>query len=326
MSISATPGNSSPSPAPTNGTDNNGAAIHPFSQDLPAIRASQLSAAFASISEQLAQASDIFAGYQSASSSAQNLIGGKDNGQSEAHDGVQEEGRLTPELESLHARLDAIERTQSVLSNDVESIKAQIESEHTRVSTPVPSTSNGASTAALPPAVAASNEKIEELEKKMKEMADTIKLELVLSPTRWSKLSHSVSLIHLHHQNLTSAYRDIHRQDRLYARLHNATASVSKMPIMAPPTANGKPLPNFPATKGEFEHLTSCVTFHFRFLASTASLSMISTAVDLFQRVDYIGERYEALLKAYGQPLLKAPGPLVDARRQALRVFIGLPA
>ncbi|EIM89641.1 uncharacterized protein STEHIDRAFT_153486 [Stereum hirsutum FP-91666 SS1] len=259
MSISATPGNSSPSPAPTNGTDSNGAAIHPFSQDLPAIRASQLSAAFASISEQLAQASDIFAGYQSASSSAQNLIGGKDNGQSQAHDGVQE-GRLTPELESLHARLDAIERTQSVLSNDVESIKAQIESEHTRVSTPMPSTSNGASTAALPPAVAASSEKIEELEKKMKEMADTIKLE----------------------------------QDRLYARLHNATASVSKMPIMAPPTANGKPLPNFPATKGEFEHLTR--------------------------------ERYEALLKAYGQPLLKAPGPLVDARRQALRVFIGLPA
>lgn len=186
MSVSATPGNSSPSPAPTNGTDGNGAAIHPFSQDLPAIRASQLSAAFASISEQLAQASDIFAGYQSASSSTQGLIPGKDNGQSEARDGVQEEGRLTPELESLHARLDAIERTQSVLSNDVESIKAQIESEHTRVSTPMPSTSNGASTAALPPAVAASNEKIEELEKKMKEMADTIKLELVLSPTRWS--------------------------------------------------------------------------------------------------------------------------------------------
>lgn len=176
MSVSPTAGNSSPSPAPTNGTDDNGAATHPFSQDLPAIRASQLSAAFASISEQLAQASDIFAGYQSASSSGQNLIRANGNGQSHAHDVVQEEGRLTPELESLHARLDAIERTQSVLSNDVESIKAQIESEHTRVSTPMPSAT---STAALPTSVAASNEKLEELEKKMKEMADTIKLELV---------------------------------------------------------------------------------------------------------------------------------------------------
>lgn len=175
MSVSPTAGNSSPSPAPTNGTDN-GAATHPFSQDLPAIRASQLSAAFASISEQLAQASDIFAGYQSTSSSAQDLI--RANGHRQ-HDVVQEEGRLTPELESLHARLDAIERTQSVLSNDVESIKAQIESEHTRVSTPMPSASNGNSTAALPPSVAASNGKVEDLEKKMKEMADTIKLELV---------------------------------------------------------------------------------------------------------------------------------------------------
>lgn len=126
-----------------------------------------------------------------------------------------------------------------------------------------------------------------------------------------------MTLAYLPHTNM------IYRQDRLYARLHNATASVSKMPIMAPPTSNGKPPPNFPATKGEFEHLTSCVTFHSRLLPWTASPEY---EFDLFRRFDYIGERYEALLKAYGQPLPKGPGPLVDIRRQALRVFCGLPA
>jgi len=78
--------------------------------------------------------------------------------------------------------------------------------------------------------------------------------------------------------------------DRLYARLRNATVTVSKMPILAPPTAGGKPPQNFPATKGEFEHLTK--------------------------------ERYEAILKAYGQPIKGD----TNAKRQALRVFIGLPA
>ncbi|KII84167.1 hypothetical protein PLICRDRAFT_702107 [Plicaturopsis crispa FD-325 SS-3] len=76
---------------------------------------------------------------------------------------------------------------------------------------------------------------------------------------------------------------------RLYARLHNATATVSKMPIMAPAMANGKPPPNFPATKGEFEHLTK--------------------------------ERYEGILKSYGLP---AKGD-TNAKREAVRVFIGLP-
>lgn len=156
---------SSPSPAEH--------VIDPFAQQLPAIRAAQLSAAFASISEQLAHASDIFAGFQAAtaSSSAQHLV--------RATNGVQEEARLTPELESLHARLDAIEHAQSMLANDVERIKAQVvESEHARVSTPVPvhgvineKSSSTTLTGAAP------NEKIEELEKKIKELTDTIKLE-----------------------------------------------------------------------------------------------------------------------------------------------------
>ncbi|KAH9175712.1 hypothetical protein EDB89DRAFT_1847275 [Lactarius sanguifluus] len=79
-------------------------------------------------------------------------------------------------------------------------------------------------------------------------------------------------------------------QDRLYARLHNSRATVYKMPIMALPTASGKPPPNHPNTKGEFEHLTK--------------------------------ERYEGLLKAYGQPIQGD----TTAKREALRAFLGLPA
>ncbi|KAH9052716.1 hypothetical protein EDB87DRAFT_1780605 [Lactarius vividus] len=79
-------------------------------------------------------------------------------------------------------------------------------------------------------------------------------------------------------------------QNRLYARLHNSRATVSKMPIMALPTASGKAPPNHPNTKGEFEHLTK--------------------------------ERYEALLKAYDQPIQGDTA----AKREALRVFLGLPS
>ncbi|KAI9448620.1 hypothetical protein BJY52DRAFT_1193279 [Lactarius psammicola] len=79
-------------------------------------------------------------------------------------------------------------------------------------------------------------------------------------------------------------------QDRLYARLHNSRVTVSKMPIMALPTTSGKPPPNHPNTKGEFEHLTK--------------------------------ERYEGLLKAYDQPIKGDTA----AKREALRIFLGLPA
>ena len=46
-------------------------------------------------------------------------------------------------------------------------------------------------------------------------------------------------------------------QQRLYIRMQNATVKEKKGLIKAPPTANGKPPPNFPGTKGEFEHMTS---------------------------------------------------------------------
>ncbi|PSR77464.1 hypothetical protein PHLCEN_2v7895 [Hermanssonia centrifuga] len=57
---------------------------------------------------------------------------------------------------------------------------------------------------------------------------------------------------------------------------------------MALPMANGKTPQNFPATKGEFEHLTK--------------------------------ERYEFMLKSYGVPIKGDTA----AKRQTLREFIGL--
>ncbi|KAI0076858.1 hypothetical protein K474DRAFT_1754495 [Panus rudis PR-1116 ss-1] len=79
-------------------------------------------------------------------------------------------------------------------------------------------------------------------------------------------------------------------QQRLYARLLNSNVIKNKLPITPLPMANGKAPPNFPATKGEFEHLTK--------------------------------ERYEALLKAYNQPIKGD----INAKQEALREFIGLTA
>lgn len=79
-------------------------------------------------------------------------------------------------------------------------------------------------------------------------------------------------------------------QGRLYARLQNSRVTVAKMPIMALPTVSGKPPPDHPRTKGEFEHLTK--------------------------------ERYDGLLQAYDQPI---EGDTA-ANRETLRIFLGLPA
>ncbi|KLO15636.1 hypothetical protein SCHPADRAFT_824463 [Schizopora paradoxa] len=80
-------------------------------------------------------------------------------------------------------------------------------------------------------------------------------------------------------------------QQRLPARLHNSMVTVSKMAIKALIMANGKPPPQFPATRGEFEHLTK--------------------------------ERYEALLKSYDIPLTGLKD--TAAKRDALKSFVGLP-
>ncbi|CAL1698650.1 unnamed protein product [Somion occarium] len=77
-------------------------------------------------------------------------------------------------------------------------------------------------------------------------------------------------------------------QARLYPRLLNGNVPLNKNQIHPLPMANGKAPPNFPATKGEFEHLTK--------------------------------ERYESLLKSYGVPIKGD----TNAKRQTLREFIGL--
>ncbi|THH04209.1 hypothetical protein EW145_g5690 [Phellinidium pouzarii] len=79
-------------------------------------------------------------------------------------------------------------------------------------------------------------------------------------------------------------------QQRLPARLHNAMVTVSKATIKPLIMANGKFPSQFPATRGEFEHLTR--------------------------------ERYEFLMNSYGLPIA---GDLA-AKRQAVRIFVGLPA
>ncbi|THH18876.1 hypothetical protein EW146_g2166 [Bondarzewia mesenterica] len=186
---------------------------------LPSARVANLSASFASIAEQFAHASSLIAL-------------GPSSGLS---------GSYTPQpqpqmdLSGFPERLQAIEDAQAVLREEINSIKIQLQQT---------------------PSIEEIGPKPADLEKRVAEILDTMKLD----------------------------------QERLYARLHNATVTVSKMPIMAPPTAAGKAPPNFPATKGEFEHLTK--------------------------------ERYEAILKAYGQPVKGD----THARREALRVFLGLPA
>ncbi|KAI0341162.1 hypothetical protein BDW22DRAFT_1408206 [Trametopsis cervina] len=77
-------------------------------------------------------------------------------------------------------------------------------------------------------------------------------------------------------------------QARTYARLQNSVVTSNKMKLTPLVMGNGKTPQNFPATKGEFEHLTK--------------------------------ERYEHLLKSYGLPIKGDTA----AKRQAVREFIGL--
>ncbi|KAH7913628.1 hypothetical protein BJ138DRAFT_583969 [Hygrophoropsis aurantiaca] len=78
-------------------------------------------------------------------------------------------------------------------------------------------------------------------------------------------------------------------QERLPARLHNARCTTLKMVLKAPVGNNGKPPPNFPTFRGEFEHITK--------------------------------ERYEAIMKAYGLPIKGD----TDAKRETVRAFVGIP-
>jgi len=77
-------------------------------------------------------------------------------------------------------------------------------------------------------------------------------------------------------------------QARLAPRLYNASVVKNAVPIKPLPLKNGKSPPNFPGTKGEFEHLTR--------------------------------ERYQDLLAAYGLP---TDGDK-EMRRERLRAFLGM--
>lgn len=85
---------------------------------------------------------------------------------------------------------------------------------------------------------------IEELQKQVQGVVETIRLECVPSHAYLCCV-----------RGLTSC--GCNSQARLYARLHNAAVTANKHLIKAPVLANGKPPPNFPNTKGEFEHITS---------------------------------------------------------------------
>ena len=87
--------------------------------------------------------------------------------------------------------------------------------------------------------------------------------------------------------------------------MRNATIAHQKNAITPPPTADGKPIINFPGTKGEFEHLTSTSLFF-----SCIPIHVCCTE-----------ERYEHILKSYGQP---AKGDTA-AKREATRQFLCLP-
>ena len=84
--------------------------------------------------------------------------------------------------------------------------------------------------------------RLQAVEKKVEEIAETIRLEWVPPIVDIAALS------------WTDRVRS---QARLYARLLNSTITTNKMALTPPVMANGKTPQNFPATKGEFEHLTS---------------------------------------------------------------------
>ncbi|KAJ8494819.1 hypothetical protein ONZ51_g2087 [Trametes cubensis] len=224
----------------------------------------RLSASFGTIAEQIAAASRALA-----SVPAGPQAGGA---------GVVGETGLRAEVDALAKRLEGIERAQEAMSAQLKGVQetlGRLQLSEARARTHKEEEKGHQDNVTVEEVVVASRDgpggdnatggsegefkspveiAIEELQKKVEGVIETIKLD----------------------------------QARLYARLHNATVTVNKMAIQAPIMANGKTPPNFPNTKGEFEHLTK--------------------------------ERYEALLKGYNLPIKGD----TNAKREALREFIGL--
>ncbi|KIK17509.1 hypothetical protein PISMIDRAFT_111279 [Pisolithus microcarpus 441] len=123
---------------------------------------------------------------------------------------------------SLKARMDGIERTQGKILTEFEALKVQMTSGETEIKEVGTEAIIEGETGGNEGANTVLTEKIEELEKRLNELVDTVKLD----------------------------------QKRLPARLHNSRATSMKAPIVAPATSNGKLPPAFPTTRGEFEHIT----------------------------------------------------------------------
>ncbi|OSD00753.1 hypothetical protein PYCCODRAFT_1437097 [Trametes coccinea BRFM310] len=237
-----------------------GGAVGETGQDADALWTQRLSMSFGAIADQIAAASRALATVNVPASSAPAGEGAVARG----GDAASLLADVRGEVAALGVRLEGIERAQEVLSAQLQAVQdrlAQLQSKQPGKEKQVQG-GGGVEEVGLDGAKgepenvfkSVTEIAIEELQKKVEGIIETIKLD----------------------------------QQRLYARLHNATVTLNKQPIKAPIGANGKVPPNFPNTKGEFEHLTK--------------------------------ERYEALLKAYNVPLKGD----TNAKREALREFIGL--
>lgn len=132
----------------------------------------------------------------------------------------------TTAIAALASRLDAIERTQEHLAEELDAVRA-----HMGKADNAPST-NGALAVEEEPRAPGTGapeaeptdlaKTVEELQKKVDKLAETVRLD----------------------------------QSRLYARLRNAVIPINKTPISPLVMANGKTPANFPGTKGEFERMT----------------------------------------------------------------------
>ncbi|TFK45321.1 hypothetical protein OE88DRAFT_1640084 [Heliocybe sulcata] len=155
---------------------------------------------------------------------------------------------LEVDVAALGSRLEAIEARQEEMLREMEGIKdllvggAKVANGHAKEGETSERQDGG-------------DDRLAALEKKLNDLADTVKLD----------------------------------QQRLYARLCNISIRHQTALVKAPATSNGKPPPNFPGTKGEFEHLTK--------------------------------ERYEGLMKVYDIPVKGD----TDTKRETVRQFLGLP-
>ncbi|KAF9806317.1 hypothetical protein IEO21_08723 [Rhodonia placenta] len=143
----------------------------------------------------------------------------------------------TTAIAALASRLDAIERTQEHLAEELDAVRA-----HMGKADNAPST-NGALAVEEEPRAPGTGapeaeptdlaKTVEELQKKVDKLA-----EMFRGGTRALTVFPRCS------------------QSRLYARLRNAVIPINKTPISPLVMANGKTPANFPGTKGEFERMT----------------------------------------------------------------------